>query len=922
MNVNHSPETPAVPGAGIQFTHLRAAIPISKTFELDPDGKLLKKTAPMPSIGTLTVRTVQSLEELADFIAGLTPYECIIWGTPKGLGIGDTQALTTQSRNKAGAIPRDREHFEFRVGQPTVLMLDLDPEDGKPADPIDEAYAKLLILHSAFKDVKVLAKHSAGGGIYNGDKSVREPRGIRFYALVTDGSLIPEIQTRLQKLSWVRGFGRWQISSAGRLLPRGLFDSSVGQPERIDFCGGAYCKPPLHQELSPARILNPDGVMLDGKALLDSPEVDSAAAAAMAAARPAAERDAAPIRASFEQDLRSQLAKDGIAADRIDAVLAGIDKDQVALEPEFPLLLDDGTYIKVQDLLDRPRLFDRRRLHDPLEPDYRGDSRIAIALLGHGEKVIFSHAHGGVRYLLTRPKIPIPVKANTDLAVIRDVARVLMERNAVFRRGRSIVIIDKSEIVPLTPQALVAVLSEHIAPWKLSAKGKESVTSFPLSLAAAWIDLQGEGLPELAGVLTAPIMLADGRILQSVGYDARSGLYLTEFDDSVQKIPEDPSDDDIRAALQTLWEPFSEFTFASDNDRSVLLALILTAFTRPAYPTAPAGLLTAPAQGHGKTLLATSLAYLAAGENVGVAPPVSGSHAEEELRKRLFAIARGGKAAVVYDNLEPGALASPGLCAYLTSGVIEDRVLGASKVEAVPFRVLFLMTGNNVDPEGDLPRRTLLCRLDAGVENAFQGRRFKRNPAEHCLVNRQAMAHAALTILQGYQKAGRPTFAPPFGSFEDWDRMVRQPLLWIQRQGFFSHSLGDPIAPSLEAAKGGTMLEALDSFLRWGESCFGDELMTASEISSKIRGSAELSLVRSPDDPLLIREELRRAALEGLVDLRVASKDRDGNIEIKTSKLSGFFKAYRDRVVDGRQIAQSSVKGRDGRWSWGVKRVR
>jgi hypothetical protein len=902
----------------IWFTHLEAPSVVSKTFSVGEDGQLIKKTAPVPRVGLLTVCGVQTLEELEVYLSQLSPFDCLIWGTPKGMEVGDKVALRTKSRKKAGGIPRDREHFEFRTGKPAVLMLDYDPEEGRPAETITQVYANLVQLHPVFKEVKLLAKHSVGGGIYRGEELLREPRGIRFYAVVNDGAMIPAIQKSLLSLAWARGSGRWQVSRAGTLLSRGLFDTSVGQPERIDFCGGAYCETPLQQKLPPATIINPTGGILDGGQLLLTPEIATTARTAMEASRPEAEHRASPVRAGFKERLYQRLKASGVSDDRVEAALAGLYKEQIELSPEYPLTLDDGAVVTVRNLLDQPRVYNGRHMHDPFEPDYRDDNRIAVALLEGPEKKIYSHAHGGITYLLTRKKVSVRIVVNGDRAVISDVARVMTERRALFRRGESIVTVDHEGIVSLTPSAVVAVLSDHIKPTKLDNQGTERCVSFPRELATAWIDLRGEGLPHLEGVISAPVMLADGRIIQRIGYDQESGLFLVGSNESVEPVPDAPMKKDVQDALTLLWEPFAEFPLASENDRAGLLALILTAFTRTAYPTAPAGLITAPAAGHGKTLLGMALAHLAGGENVAVAPPVLGSNSEEEMRKRLFAIARGGKAAVVYDNLEPGPLVSPGLCAFLTSGEIEDRILGASKVESVPFRSFFLLTGNNVSPEGDLPRRTVICRIDAGVENAFQGRAFKVNPLEHCLDNRQAMARAALIVLRAYWQAGCPRFGTPFGSFEGWDKMVRQPVLWIREKGLFHQAIGDPIAASLEAASKGNVEEVLKCFLRWYRARFSNDHQTAQDIGNSLVMTPEAKDLQDSGSPASIREELRVSALEGLLELRVAHRTKDGLPEVKPSKLGHFLKAHRGRVVDGQRIEKSAVDDRTGRSCWGV----
>jgi putative DNA primase/helicase len=47
--------------------------------------------------------------------------------------------------------------------------------------------------------------------------------------------------------------------------------------------------------------------------------------------------------------------------------------------------------------------------------------------------------------------------------------------------------------------------------------------------------------------------------------------------------------------------------------------------------------------------------------------------------------------------------------------------------------------------------------------------------------DRGRLVAAALTILRAWHAAGGPSSADPYGSFEDWSRRVREPLIWLGR---------------------------------------------------------------------------------------------------------------------------------------------
>jgi putative DNA primase/helicase len=73
----------------------------------------------------------------------------------------------------------------------------------------------------------------------------------------------------------------------------------------------------------------------------------------------------------------------------------------------------------------------------------------------------------------------------------------------------------------------------------------------------------------------------------------------------------------------------------------------------------------------------------------------------------------------------------------------------------VEFRGLFSANGNNIAVEGDMTRRTLLGRLDAGMERPEE-REFADDPVKLVLADRGKYLAAALLIVRAYIAAGMP----------------------------------------------------------------------------------------------------------------------------------------------------------------------
>lgn len=119
------------------------------------------------------------------------------------------------------------------------------------------------------------------------------------------------------------------------------------------------------------------------------------------------------------------------------------------------------------------------------------------------------------------------------------------------------------------------------------------------------------------------------------------------------------------------------------------------------------------------------------------------------------------------------------LCQALTASTVKVRPLGISPSVEIPSTTLWSANGNNLVLAGDLPRRSLLCRLDPGCERPEE-RQFSFDPLERVLQNRTEYVSACLTILRAYIVVDRPDMGgTPFGGFGQWSALVRSALMWV-----------------------------------------------------------------------------------------------------------------------------------------------
>ncbi|MEA3278438.1 MAG: hypothetical protein U9Q81_24705 [Pseudomonadota bacterium] len=109
-------------------------------------------------------------------------------------------------------------------------------------------------------------------------------------------------------------------------------------------------------------------------------------------------------------------------------------------------------------------------------------------------------------------------------------------------------------------------------------------------------------LPVLNGLARQPYLRTDASLMTAAGYDPDTGMFGV-FDARQFAIPDAPSAAEAMAALASLQELLTEFSFASDSDLAAALSAMLTAAVRPSLPHAPMFHARAHTVGSGKSYL-------------------------------------------------------------------------------------------------------------------------------------------------------------------------------------------------------------------------------------------------------------------------------------------------------------------------------
>jgi hypothetical protein len=852
---------------------------LSKGYALGAGGDLLKSPGGNLVQGSVATLTLAALADLAAILQALTPAQALAYGVPINAAARlMTRKAFADAGRPEGATTRTNDAFRWPDGA-GAMMLDYDPEEG--AEALDRAGLVQAIRAAApgLAGAALLWWPSASSCIWAGDRELRGIKGQRLYLLVQNAADIPRAGASLVARLWLAGLGHIEVSKSGALLERTLVDASVWQPSRLDFAGGAACGAGLEQRRGDPVIIEGAAQITDTRAALPdlTAEERDRLAAIKAEAKGAAQPEAEGIRAVW---IEARVQEMVAPADRGDpeAIIAAETIARRALETgvlagDFVLQVErggNGESVTVGDLLDNRDRWHGCLTRDPLEPDYDGGRLVGRLFLMQARPALYSFAHGGKTYRLTRAPARVElVKGHTADAATATID--LLRRDPVaFDFGGQLALADDGRVHPLCEHSLAHHLGIVTQYWKLDKDGVP-VDCDPPSGLLKQIIAQGERrkLKPLDGVITGTTIRLDGSVLDKPGYDPATRLLFDPLGGDVPEVPTSPTLDQARAALDTLLRPFEAFPFVDATAKGALLAAILTAAIRPVLPTAPAFAFDAPIQGSGKTLLATCIGAMIEGRAPDIWPHTQGRD-DEETRKRLFTALRTGCKALIWDNVT-ATFDSAAMAAFITADAMVDRVLGKSEAIRIPNRALLILTGNNLSLAGDLPRRVIICRIDPETDQPF-ARQFDLDPLQHVLDHRLQMLGAACILIRARLTHTLQPAPGRLASFEDWDNLVRQTVCWADR-ALRPFEFGDLMDLVGEAQAADPEADALLAFLDALRDHFGVTEFTAKDVQT----AAKASMTQSPLE-LALLDLAGNRALDSVKSLGRVLKFREGRI--------------------------------------------
>jgi len=436
--------------------------------------------------------------------------------------------------------------------------------------------------------------------------------------------------------------------------------------------------------------------------------------------------------------------------------------------------------------------------------------RRARAVVKAEAKIAESHVSNDTALLFTEPAAPRPlprakrkhrlrIEVGTDVEEVVDQAqRALVETRLLYIRGHRIVHIvhnfgalkwlkvpsDLPMICEIADARLWEMMSVSAEWVKYDGRRDKVVNALPPEWAPKTLRARDQWpFPVLDGVSDTPVLRPDGTIHDKPGYDGGSRTFYAPGGVTWPTIKAEPTHHDAVTALAQLAEPFCDFPFVAPSDKSAALALILSIIGRSAIDgSVPMFKVGSSTPGAGKGLIADVATIIATGNETS---KMAHTANEEETRKRVLALAIRAPAVVMVDNVE-GNFGGPTWAMVLTAGSITDRLLGASTDRTVPIRSVFVLTGNNVQLQGDTGRRVTPIDIDPKCEHPQDragpapGKTWRYPDLKgYVAAERVRLVSAALTLLRAYFVAGRPAHGLPlYGSYEAWDRLVRGAIIW------------------------------------------------------------------------------------------------------------------------------------------------
>jgi hypothetical protein len=320
----------------------------------------------------------------------------------------------------------------------------------------------------------------------------------------------------------------------------------------------------------------------------------------------------------------------------------------------------------------------------------------------------------------------------------------------------------------LSATGVSMLVEEYIGIYSYDEDGNKRYVSLPHEFSQAFMEMPGSKIPVCTSIQTLPLVLPDGSVLSSDGYDPERRLLMQNGCPGVISSP----DEDPRAAYKFLCDEWLCDVQTDDEGRALIITTLLQMIERPLLDQRPIIAISGSMSGGGKTTLANMLSVAVTGHR---APAAAWSSREEELEKSILSYLIEGVPLIVFDNMLRGTqINSPTLDKISTSPEYTGRLLGSTKTGIASACSTIILTGNCISPRGDTRNRMLVIPILSETAKP-ESRSFKHEDIIGCtMANRPKILRALYTIAMARRVAGAATTR-----FKTWYRLCAEPVEMI-----------------------------------------------------------------------------------------------------------------------------------------------
>ncbi|MDM9629781.1 DUF3987 domain-containing protein [Rhizobium sp. S152] len=382
--------------------------PLTKTISRLSDGTLKKSGGVALAEGAarrvdLVGAPNEILRQLSGLLVNLTAHQAIICAPPPA----SKPEWQIVSRDAApynqGAITRSKENF-VRRAEPAILAMDFDTAEfpDQLLDRLRDAGSvshALASVHAGFQRAAVISRNSVSAAVAQPGKHVS---GHHRYYVVADGSALESFARNLADRLMLSGFLWGKISETGAILPRTIFDvPATEQASKIFYEADPILQDGLTATPGARDVHRTAGGVLDTSDLLPLTEAERKTLSGhIRALEKQLEPEARKQRDAWQKRRIANLVAKGMSeAKAVRTVTCALERKE--LGEDWEIALDDGTFVTVGEILAAPDAYHRKTCSDPMEPDYGAGRNLAVIYSDRHPVRIYSHAHGGIDYILT-----------------------------------------------------------------------------------------------------------------------------------------------------------------------------------------------------------------------------------------------------------------------------------------------------------------------------------------------------------------------------------------------------------------------------------------------------------------------------------------------------------------------------------------